>query len=173
MQRLMHQCALQTNRFLKLFVVFMFTSIICREFYSLFSSEEMYAFFDKRGHHRAQLIDRPATLQTSQKELCDFLVRSALQRSDQPGTLNARAHEAKRNVEKISTPKRSIKITGHFNRTSANAIYCITCTLFIGKRRRRLGDRFREHLRHAEEHAKDASKPVARHFNLPNIYTVQ
>ena len=82
----MHQCALQTNRFLKLFVVFMFTSIICREFHSLFSSEEMYAFFDKRGHHRAQLIDRPSTLQTSQKELCDFLVRSALQRSDQPGT---------------------------------------------------------------------------------------
>ena len=58
--------------------------------------------------------------------------------------LNARAHEAKRNVEKISTPKRSIKITDHFNCTSANAIYCITCTLCIGKKRRRLGDRFRE-----------------------------
>jgi len=51
----------------------------------------MYAFFDKRGypasvvqagHHLAQLIDRPSTLQTSQKGLSDFLVRSALQRSD-------------------------------------------------------------------------------------------
>ena len=63
---------------LKSFVVFMFTSIICREFHSLFSSEEMYAFVDKRGHHRAQLIDRQSTLQTSQKELSDFLVRSAL-----------------------------------------------------------------------------------------------
>ena len=95
-QRLMPHCALQTNRFLKLFVLFMFTSIICRELHSLFSSEEMYAFFDKHGypasvvqagHHRDQLIDRPSTLQTSQKELshCDFLVGSALQRSDQHG----------------------------------------------------------------------------------------
>jgi len=88
-----NQCALQTNRFLQLFVVFMFTSIIYREYHSLFSSEEMYALFDKRaypasvaqsGHPRAQQIDRPSTPQTSQKELS--LVRSALQRSDQPGT---------------------------------------------------------------------------------------
>ena len=34
-----------------------------------------------------------------------------------------------RNVEKISGPKRSIKITDHFTCTSANVIYCITCTL--------------------------------------------
>ena len=33
---------------------------------------------------------------------------------------------------------------------------------------RRLGDRFREHLRDVERNDKDASKPVARHFNLPN-----
>ena len=31
-----------------------------------------------------------------------------------------------------------------------------------------LGDRFREHLRDVEKNDKDASKPVARHFNLPN-----
>ena len=29
-------------------------------------------------------------------------------------------------------------------------------------------DRFREHLRDVEKDDKDASKPVARHFNLPN-----
>jgi len=34
--------------------------------------------------------------------------------------------------------------------------------------RERLGDRFREHLRDVEGNDKDASKPVARHFNLPN-----
>ena len=28
--------------------------------------------------------------------------------------------------------------------------------------------RFRKHLRHAEQNNTDASKPVARHFNLPN-----
>ena len=33
---------------------------------------------------------------------------------------------------------------------------------------RRLGDRFREHLRDVEKNDKDASKPVGRHFNLPN-----
>ena len=31
-----------------------------------------------------------------------------------------------------------------------------------------LGDRFREHLRDVERNNKDASKPVAIHFNLPN-----
>ena len=33
---------------------------------------------------------------------------------------------------------------------------------------KRLLDRFREHLRDAEQNNTDASKPVARHFNLPN-----
>ena len=76
------------------------------------------------------------------------------------------------NVEKISGPKRSIKITDHFTCTSANVIYCITCTLckklYIGETGRRLGDRFREHLRDVEKDDQNASKPVARHFNLPN-----
>ena len=86
----------------------------------LLKSEEMYAFFDKRGypasvvqagHHRARLINRPSALQTSQKELSDFLVRSALQRSDQPGTFKWARTRSKtcafiRNVEKISRPKR-------------------------------------------------------------------
>ena len=69
--------------------------------------------------------------------------------------------------------KRSVKITDRFTCTSANVIYCITCTLcnklYIGETGRRLGDRFREHLRDVEKDVdKDASKPVARHFNLPN-----
>ena len=37
---------------------------------------------------------------------------------------------------------------------------------------RRLGDRFRERLRDIERNDKDASKPVAKHFNLPN-YSIQ
>ena len=51
-------------------------------------------------------------------------------------------------------------------------MYHITCTLcknlYIGETGRRLGDRFREHLRDVEKDDKNASKPVARHFNLPN-----
>ena len=77
-----------------------------------------------------------------------------------------------RNVEKISRPKRSIKITDHFTCTSANVIYCMTCflckKLYIGETETRLGDRFREHLRDVEKGDQNASKPVARHFNLPN-----
>ena len=73
---------------------------------------------------------------------------------------------------KISGPKRSAKITDHFTCISANVIYCITCTLckkiYIGETGRRLADRFREHLRDVEKNDTDASKPVARHFNLPN-----
>ena len=38
----------------------------------------------------------------------------------------------------------------------------------IGETGRRLGDRYREHLRDVEKDDKDTSKPVARHFNLPN-----
>ena len=72
---------------------------------------------------------------------------------------------------KISGPNRSVKVTDHFTCISTNVIYCITCTLckkiYIGETGRRLADRFREHLRDAEQNT-DASKPVSRHFNLPN-----
>ena len=40
--------------------------------------------------------------------------------------------------------------------------------LYIGETGRRLGDRFRDHLRDVEKDDQNASKPVARHFNLPN-----
>ena len=111
------------------------------------------------------------------KNIGNFLVRSVFQTSDQPGTFKCARARCKtcsfiRNVEKMSGPKRSIKITDHFTCTSANVIYCITCTLckklYIGETGRRLGDRFREHLRDVEKDDQNASKPVARHFNLPN-----
>ena len=37
------------------------------------------------------------------------------------------------NIEKMSGPKRSIKITDNFKCTSTNVIYCITCTYFLVK----------------------------------------
>ena len=113
------------------------------------------------------------------KNIGNFLLRSSFQTNDQSGTFKCAPSRCKtspfiHNVEKISGPKRSIKITDHFTCTSANVIYCITCTycnkLYIGETGRRLGDRFREHLRDVERNDKDvdASKPVARHFNFPN-----
>ena len=89
-----------------------------------------------------------------------------------PGFSEDKNGQTESNVEKLSGSKRSIKITDHFTCTSTNVIYCITCTLckklYIGETGRRLGDRFREHLRDVEKDDKNASKPVARHFNLPN-----
>ena len=76
----------------------------------------------------------------------NFLVRSSFQTSDQSGTFKCARSRCKtcsfiHNVEKISGPKRSIKITDHFTCTSANVIYCITCTycnkLYIGETGRR------------------------------------
>ena len=82
----------------------------------------------------------------------------------QPGTFKCARTRCKTcpficNVEKLSGPKRSIKITDHFTCTSANVIYCITCTLckklYIGETGRRLGDRFRENLRDVENDDKN------------------
>ena len=110
------------------------------------------------------------------KNVGNFLVRSALKTNEQPGTFKCARSRCKPclfivNTSKISGPKRSVKITDRFTCTSANVIYCITCTLcnklYIGETGRRLGDRFREHLPDVKND-KDASKPVARHFNLPN-----
>ena len=134
----------------------------------------MCQFFEKRGysasivqagHHRAQLIDRQSSLQTSQKEHSDripftltfhphnhsvksiilkrsrdwyylfatsahfiqnignFLVRSSFQTNDKPGTFKCARVRCKtcpfiHNANKISGPKRSIKITDHFTCTS-------------------------------------------------------
>ena len=111
------------------------------------------------------------------KNVGNFLVRSAFKTIEKPGTFKCARSRCKtcpfvHNADKISGPKRSVKITDRFTCTSANVIYCITCTLckklYIGETGRRLGDRFREHLRDVEKDDKDASKPVARHFNLPN-----
>ena len=105
------------------------------------------------------------------------MFRNSFQTSDQPGTFKC-AQSRRRtcrfiyNVEKISEPKRSIKITDHFTCTSANVFYCKTCTrykkLYISETGRRLDDRFWEHYRNVKGNDKDASKPVARHLNLPS-----
>jgi len=81
------------------------------------------------------------------------------------------------NADKMTGPKWSINITDGSTCTSANVIYCITCTLckkmYIGETGRRLGNCFRWHLRDVERNDKDASKPVARHFNLPTNHSSQ
>ena len=67
------------------------------------------------------------------KNIGNFLVRSTFQTNDQPGTFKYARVRCKtcpfiRNVEKISGPKRSFKITDYLTCTSVNVVYCITCT---------------------------------------------
>ena len=71
------------------------------------------------------------------KNIGNFLVRSSFQTNDQSGTFKCARSRCKTfpfiyNVEKLSGPKRSIKITNHFTCTSADVIYCITCTYCYG-----------------------------------------
>ena len=102
------------------------------------------------------------------KNISDFLVRSTLKSDESPGTQKMQICPFIYNTDKVTGPKRSIKITDRFTCTSANVIYCIKCTLckkiYIGETGRRLGDRFREHLCDVERNDKD--KPVARYFKI-------
>ena len=64
-------------------------------------------------------------------------------------------------------------LISHFTCISTIVFSCITWTLckkiYIGKIGKRLADRFREHLREKKKTKnRDASKPVASHFNLSN-----
>ena len=101
------------------------------------------------------------------KNLGNFLVRSPFKFNNQPGTFTCKRRRCKTcpfisNTVKISGPNRSVKVTDHFTCISTNVIYCITCTLckkiYIGETGRRLADRFREHLRDAEQNNTDALK---------------
>ena len=111
------------------------------------------------------------------KNLGNFLVRSAFKFNNQPGTFTGKRKRCKTspfisNTVKIWVPNQSVKVTDHFTCISTNVIFCITCTLckkiYIGETGRRLVDRLHEHRRDAEQNNKVASKPVACHFNLPN-----
>ena len=115
------------------------------------------------------------------KNIGNFLVGSAFQTSEQPGTFKCARARCKTcpficNVEKLSGPKRSVNITDYFTCTSANVISWITCTLckklYIGETGRRLGDRFREHLRDVEKDDKNASKATGR-LTLQSVESFQ
>ena len=82
------------------------------------------------------------------KNVGNFLVRRALKTNEQPGTFKCACSRCKTcllilNISKISGSKRSVKIINRFTCTctSANVIYCITCTLcnklYIGETGRR------------------------------------
>ena len=117
----------------------------------------------------------------SSYNISNFLVRSALKTDRQPGNFQCARARCKTcpfnlNTDRISGPKRSIQVTDISRVPQLMlSVYCLTCTfcqkLYIGETGRRLGHRFREHLRDVEKDDKGASKPVPRHFNLPQHST--
>ncbi|CAH3033545.1 unnamed protein product [Pocillopora meandrina] len=146
------------------------------------------------GYHRAQLIDRQAALQTAEKENTDRIpftltfhphnhaVKSIilknfklLQNDSETGTIFSQppliSFKRDKNIGNflIRSSFQTYDQSGTFKCARSQ---CKTCpfihNLYIGETGRRLGDRFREHLRDVERNDKDASKPVARHFNLPH-----
>ena len=69
----------------------------------------------------------------------------------------------------INTPGGHITITSKYTCTSYNVVYLIKCRTcnkaYIGEAGRRLGDRFREHLRSTRQ--TNTYLPVGRHFASP------
>ena len=111
------------------------------------------------------------------RNLRNSLVRSSLPSNLEPGTFNCSRKVCNtcpfiNSKTKIRGPNGSYQVNDHFDCTTSNIIYCITCTLcnklYIGESGRKLGDRFREHLLDVKNKGSDLSKPVARHFNLPD-----
>ena len=110
------------------------------------------------------------------RNLRNSLVRSSLPSNLEPGTFNCSRKVCNtcpfiNSKTHIRGPNGSYQVNDHFDCTTSNIIYCITCTLcnklYIGESGRKLGDRFREHLLDVKNKGSDLSKPVARHFNHP------
>ena len=110
------------------------------------------------------------------RNLRNSLVISSLPSSLEPGTFNCSRKVCNtcpfiNSKTHIRGPNGFYQVNDHFDCTTSNIIYCITCTLcnklYIGESGRKLGDRFREHLLDVKNKRSDLSKPVARHFNLP------
>lgn len=69
----------------------------------------------------------------------------------------------------LVTPNATFTVRSSFTCTTRNVVYAISCLacskIYIGETLRRLGDRFREHLRDIRNKSKIS--PVAQHFNRP------
>ena len=100
------------------------------------------------------------------KNVGNFLVRSTFKTIEKPGIFKCACSRCKtcpfvQNADKISGPKRSVKITDHFTCTSAN-VYLLYNLHIMQKA---IHWRNRKTIRRdVEKDDKDASKPVALHL---------
>jgi hypothetical protein len=117
--------------------------------------------------------DSPLVAYRRDKNLTDILVHSAEPTNlIQPGTTTCDrrvcvtcAHI--NYAPSINGTTGSFDINQSFDCTSRNVVYAVTCSkcnkVYIGETKRRLGDRFSEHLRYATKNNRDT--PITRHYN--------
>ena len=134
----------------------------------------------KNWHHLSEDDDvgnrfgkRPVTAFRSGRNLKNILMYKDLHEiSTPPGTFSCGRRRCVTcpcviNIPTVTGPKSAFKIYHSYSCTSKNVVYCIVCAkcsmLYVGETMRRLGDRFREHLRKIR--IKDMSSEVAVHFN--------
>ena len=73
------------------------------------------------------------------------------------------------NSPSVVGPRGTYRVRGNHTCVTSNVVYCITCRrcgkLYIGETKRRLGDRFAEHLRSVRQQTPGLT--VAQHFGAP------
>ncbi|XP_072022881.1 uncharacterized protein [Amphiura filiformis] len=122
--------------------------------------------------------DPPLVAYRRDKNLSDMLVHSTDPKPIyQPGTTTCERRVCKTCAHinfapSINGTTGSFYIKDSFNCTSKNIVYAVTCSkcnkVYIGETKRRLGDRFVEHLRYATKNNRDT--PITRHYNeIPHI----
>lgn len=134
----------------------------------------------KNWHHLSEdeeignrFCKKPVTAYRRGRNLKDMLMYNDLREiPTPPGTFACKRSRCKTcpyvlHIPTITGPKSSFKINHSHSCTTMNVVYCIVCVkcsmLYIGETKRRLADRFREHLRLVR--IKDMSSEVAVHFN--------
>lgn len=124
--------------------------------------------------------DPPMLAYKEDPNLKNILVHSSLKNKTEnteiPGTFTCQRNRCytcfhTNNAQTITSSGGSFKIKKHFTCISTNVIYALRCAkcgdLYIGETERKLGDRFREHLRLVKKQFVQKSL-VAQHFNFPD-----
>lgn len=119
---------------------------------------------------------KPVTAYRRGRNLKDILMYKDLRESSTPpGTFSCGRSRCVTcpcviHIPSVTGPRSSFKIHHSYSCTTKNVVYCILCAkcsmLYVGETKRRLADRFREHLRLIR--VKDMTHEVPVHFNTCN-----
>ena len=119
--------------------------------------------------------DNVVTAYKNCQNLRQCLVRSKLPSDELPGTFPCGRPRCKTcthvsQMDKISGPSGSVYVKDPYTCTSCNVVYAIVClkcsSIYVGETRRKLSERFREHL--SDVRRGSNTSDVAIHFNSNN-----